>query len=487
MKLPKFNARAFFVDSFKTRTFRVGGYSVAATAIVIAIAVVVNLLASALPASLTKFDTSSQQLFTVSDQTEKLVGGLEEEVTIYWIVRSGYEEAYVETLLDQYKSLSDKLKVVKKDPDVHPTFAQQYTDSVTDNSLVVECGDKSRYVDYSEIFVFDYTSYYYYGEENWSFYGESELTSAIDYVISENLPKLYTLTGHGESAIPTTFSTAIEKENIETAELSLLTAEYVPEDADCILIYAPLSDISAEEKAKLEDYLGNGGSMILITDPPQDGALTNLESLMSRYGVTTNEGIVVEGNQDYYFWGRPYYLLPDLGSHSVTAPLIDGGYYVLLPIAQGLTVSEELDENVYVTELLTTSSQAFSKIASYNLSTYEKESGDINGPFALAVSITEVLDDGLESNLFWVSSAGLLDESANEQVSGGNQDFFLNMVSYLCQPEASSISIHAKNISSEYLTMDSGTATVLTVVMLGIIPVSYLAVGIYIWFRRKRR
>ena len=342
-------------------------------------------------------------------------------------------------------------------------------------------------MDYNDIFAFDYESYYYYGEENWSFSGESEITSAIDYVTSENLPKVYVLTGHGESSLPTTFATAVEKENIESEELSLLTAENVPEDADCLLIYGPQRDISAEEKTKIETYLGNGGNMILITDPPKDGALTNLESLMARYGVTSQEGVVVEGNQNNYVWGTPYYLLPDIHSHTITAPLTEAGYHVLLPIAHGLTVEDTGSELITVTELLTTSDSAFSKASGYNLTTYEKETGDAEGPFALAVAIQETLDDDIYSNVIWVSSAALLDEQTNEMVSGGNQDLFLNMLSYLCQPEESNLSIHAKSLSSEYLTMDSITSSMLTVLMLGIIPVGYLAIGISIWFRRKRR
>lgn len=488
MKMPKFNAKHFFVDSFKTRSFQVGGYSVAATAIVLAIAVAVNLFAAALPASVTQIDTTSTQLFTISEQTENIVGDLESDVTIYWIVQAGYEDTTIETLLDRYKALSDKISVVKKDPDVYPTFLDSYEiTSVYNNSLIVESGERYRYVDYNDIFVIDYESYYYYGTEDWSFYGEQELTSAIDYVVSENLPKVYILTGHGEGTLPTTFATAVEKENIETEELSLLTVEYVPDDADCLLIYAPQSDISADEKTKIESYLRNGGNMILITDPPMDGALTNLDSLMEHYGVTATEGIVVECNQNYYAWGTPYYLLPEISYHTITSPLIDGGYYVLLPIAQGLQIDENVSDLISVTELLTTSSDAFSKIDGYNLSTYDKEDDDIGGPFALAVAIEETIDDGIYSNVIWVSSTALLDEQSNEMVSGGNQDFFLNMLNYLCEPEGSGISIHAKSLSYEYLTMESSTASVLMMFMMGIIPVGYLAIGVYIWFRRKRR
>lgn len=486
MKKPNFSWKRV-ADSFSTRSFRAGGYTVAAAAIVLAIAVMVNVFAAALPASVTKFDTTANQLFTLSEQTEKLVGSLTDEVTVYWIVRSGREESYLESLLSRYQSLSDKIHVVKKDPDVFPTFTQQYTDSFTENSLIVEAGERYRYVDYNDIFVMDYTSYYYYGTENWSFCGESELTSAIDYVVSENLPKVYLLTGHGESSLSDSFTSAVKQQNIETAELSLLTLESVPADADCILINAPQSDISLDEQSKLREYLGNGGNLFLITDPPKSGELTNLEALMADYGVTTVDGIVVEGDQSHYVWGTPYFLLPDIASHAITTPLTEGGYRVLLPISQGLTVAEDLRDTLSVTKLLTTSASAFAKAAGYDLTTYEKEEGDVNGPFALAVAISDTVDDGITGDIVWVSSAALVDDQTNTQVSGGNQDFFLNALGYLCQAEQSSLSIHAKSLSSDTLTMDSAAVSALTVAVVGVIPAAVITLGIVIWIRRKRR
>lgn len=486
MKKPNFSWKRV-ADSFSTRSFRAGGYSVAAAAIVLAIAVMVNVFAAALPASVTKFDTTANQLFTLSEQTEKLVGGLTDEVTVYWIVRSGREESYLESLLSRYQSLSDKIRVVKKDPDVFPTFTQQYTDSFTENSLIVEAGERYRYVDYNDIFVMDYTSYYYYGTENWSFCGESELTSAIDYVVSENLPKVYLLTGHGESSLSDSFTLAVKQQNIETAELSLLTLETVPADADCILINAPQRDISLDEQSKLREYLGNGGNLFLITDPPKNEKLSNLEAPMADYGVSTVDGIVVESDQSHYVWGTPYFLLPDIASHAITTPLTDGGYRVLLPISQGLTVADDLRDTLSVTKLLTTSSSAFAKAAGYDLTTYEREEGDVNGPFALAVAISDTVDDGITSDIVWVSSAALVDDQTNTQVSGGNQDFFLNALGYLCQAEQSSLSIHAKSLSSDTLTMDSAAVSALTVAVVGVIPAAVITLGIVIWIRRKRR
>ena len=127
-----------------TRAVRVGGYSVAAAAIVIAIIVAANALVRALPAQWTQFDTTSSQLFSISDQTESIVGSLETPVTIHWIVQSGQEDATLETLLERYQALSENLTVEKVDPVVSPTFLEQYdVGSVYNNSLIVE--SEARY------------------------------------------------------------------------------------------------------------------------------------------------------------------------------------------------------------------------------------------------------------------------------------------------------------------------------------------------------
>ena len=486
MKTPSFKP-ADLAAGFKTRAFRAGGYSVASSVIVLAIAVVINILAGAIPAKYTQFDTTANGMFSISDQTEKLLSGMDSEVDIYWIVRDGYEDTAIELLLSRYEALSGKLKVTVRDPDVYPAFIQPYTDAVSDNSLIVTSGTRWRYVDSMDMYEYDYSNYYTTGTYDVSFAGEGAITSAIDYVLSDDLPVVYTLTGHGEASLPSSFETAVQRENIELRELSLLTVEAVPDDAGAVLIGIPQSDISEQEGDMLLEYLQSGGKIFLITQPPEERTLANLEALMARYGVMAQKGIVVEGNQGYFAWNTPYYLLPDIGSHEITAPLTQNGYRVVLPIAQGLTISSDIPDGVAVTELLTTSGAAFSKTAGWGMDTYEKEDGDIGGPFALAVAVTEELGSGEETQLIWVSSPSLIDESADQMVSGANSDFFLNALGWMCRQEESAISIRAKSLQTEVLTMSGAASSSLSFWFVGVIPLVYLAAGIYIRARRRHR
>ena len=167
----------------KTRiAFRGGSYSLIITAVVLAILIVVNVLAAALPTTATQYDISSAKLYSVTSNTKAVVNALEDDVTIYWIVQSGEEDEIVENLLDTYDSLSEHIEVVKRNPDVYPTFAEQYTNEIVqNNSLVVECGERSRFINYDDIYLqeADVYSYYY----TVSFDGEGAITSAINYVV----------------------------------------------------------------------------------------------------------------------------------------------------------------------------------------------------------------------------------------------------------------------------------------------------------------
>ena len=463
----------------KKNAMRGGAYSAAVTAVVLAILIAVNVFVSAMPSGATEYDISASKLYSVTSNTKSVVNALTEDVTIYWIVQADEEDDVIGKLLDRYESLSDHITVEKRNPDVYPTFAEQYTDgTVYNNSLVVECGDRSRYIGYEDIYLTDASMYSY--SYSTSFDGEGAITSAIDYVTNPDQPVVYTLTGHGEEDLPATFADSLEKENITVEDLSLLNTAEIPEDVACLIVYAPQSDISEAERDTLASYVAGGGRLLVMAGPVEDAGLPNFYSLLEPYGVTAAEGIVVEEDQAHYVYPSPVALMPDLAESDVTAPLLEEGYYVIVPLAAGLTVGENTT-SASVTSLLTTSEASFSKPAGYDMATYEKEDGDIDGPFALAVDIA--CDSGGE--LIWVSSSAYLDDMYNAYSSGANVNFTMNALSQLIG-ESETLSIRAKSLNYNYLTISDSVSGLLQVVMIGLIPLAFLGTGIILVVRRRR-
>ena len=456
---------------------RGGGYALAVTAVVLAILVAVNVFAAALPASLTHQDISAAQLYSVTSNTKVVVNNLAEDVTIYWIVQSGEEDDVIQNLLEKYDSLSDHITVEKRNPDVYPTFAQQYTDQeVANNSLVVECGDKSRYIPLTDIYLGEINPYTG-GYNATDFDGEGAITSAIDYVTSNEYPQVYLLEGHGEGELPSAFASQIEKENMQVQSLSLLQVDAIPEDAACLLIYAPQSDLAAEEKEMLTDYVAGGGRLLVCAGAVEGGMLENLYSLLADHGVAAQDGLVIDPDRAHYALS-PYQLMPEMNSSPLTDPLLEENYYAIFPLSIGLTVETDSDA---VTELLTTSAQSYSKAAGYALETYDWEEGDAEGPFAVAVSIEE--EGG--GQIVWFASDQFLADEYNALSSGTNLDLAVNALSSLVG-ESDAMAIRSRSLQYNYLTIDSATASLLQVLMIGVFPLLFLGIGIYVVLRRRR-
>ena len=478
MKKPRISHKTAVAERNRI-AFQGGTYSLVITAVVLAILVVVNVLAAALPTTYTKFDISATQLYSVTSNTKAVLHALDQDVTIYWIVQADQEDDILSNLLSKYESLSDHISVVKRNPDVYPAFAEQYTEeTVTNNSLVVECGEKNRYIAYDDIYL---TESLYGYTTSASFDGEGAITSAIDYVTSEELPKLYQLEGHGEGELPSGLSDQIEKDNMELNTLSLLNIDAIPEDAACLLIYAPSSDISEEERDMLAEYVTGGGKLMVVSGPTEDGTLENLNSLLETYGVTVADGIVVEQDREHYAFQTPVVLMPDIASSEITDSLVEERYFPIITMAQGLQVGTNTS-GATVTELLTTSDQAFSKADGLNITTYDKEDGDTDGPFALAVSVEE----SSGGQLVWFSSSTFLDDVYNAYSSGANVNLAMNALSNLIG-ETQAMAIRSKSLNYNYLTISDSTSSLLKVLMIGVFPLTYLAIGVGVVLYRRRR
>lgn len=458
--------------------FKGGSYSLFMSVIVLTILIVVNLFASLLPASITNCDISSSRLYSITSNTKVVVSHLQKDVTIYWIVQADEEDAILENLLNKYESLSEHLQVVKKNPDVFPTFTEQYTEeTVPNNSLIVESGGRSRYISNTEIYLyeFDYASYSYVAT---GFDGEGVLTSAIDYVVTEELPQLYLLEGHGEASLPSTFADAVEKANIETNNLSLLTIDEISDEVDAILIYAPKSDIAEEEYTMLSDYIQNGGKLLVVSGSVKDTSFPNLQALLTDYNISFAEGFVIESDRNYYAYGAPYALLPTMEENPITTALIEENYSPIFPLAQGMELG--YTSKGTVTALLTTSDSSFSKVAGFALTTYEKEENDLDGPFTLAVSV----ETDAAGCLLWFSSSDFLTDTYNATSSGANVDMGMNALSSLIG-EREALAIRSKSLDYNYLTISDSTASTLKTLMIAAFPLTYFAIGVFIILRKR--
>ena len=228
----------------------------------------------------------------------------------------------------------------------------------------------------------------------------------------------------------------------------------------------------------LKDYTKDGGKLMVVAGTTENGTLPNLTSLLTDYGVTFEDGIVVEADREHYAFQEPFILLPDMASSDITDSLIEANYYPMLPIAQGMNL-QNAEESV--TALMTTSDLAYNKKAGLNITTYEKEDGDTDGPFAVAVSV----DCGNSGRILWFGSSYFLEDQYIAYSSGANGDLAMNGLAAMVG-ESEAMAIRSKSLNYNYLTISGSASTWLKVIMIGVFPLGYLAVGIYVVMRRRR-
>lgn len=467
-------------------------FSTGMIAIVVALTVVVNLIASALPETYTQIDATSQKLYSITEDTEKYLDTLKDDVTLYVMVNKNSKDDNVDRTLQKYASASKHVKVKYVDPNVSPTFASKYTDSdVTSNSIIVVCGDRSKVIDYnSDIYEYSYDSSYNYSVTGYDC--EGQVTAAIQYVTSESTTNVYELTGHDESTLSGDFSEVFQKRFMNVGSLSLLTVDAIPEDCQALFITAPQSDLSEDDLGKLSQYLGNGGKIYLSIDYSKWNDLTNFKKLLSDNNIETTESLLAETDRSYYYQS-PFYLLPNVENTEVSSS-VAGMTQVFVPYSVGLTYTGEDDSNV--TSFMTTSDTTIAKAAA-NIAAVQSQAdaaniasaqdGDTQGQYSLGMMVTN--ENGGE--LCVLGSAMMCTDSANQIVSGHNATLFNGIVNALVTTDDgnsdNAVVIAAKDYTVSNLTVSANAMLVYGILWGIFMPIALIIIGIIVWARRRKR
>ena len=267
----------------KSKKIRYGTNATILTALFIVIVIVLNIavgmLVDRFPSL--KIDLSSNNMFSISQETREAVSKLDQDVKIFLVQSSDSENPLYNEILNRYKELSPHIDYSYVNATKDPSFLQKYSGQLNPiGSFVIESGERFEIVASSEVD----------GKTGRFETAENTLTNAILSVTSDEKQTIYFTTGHEEPEYKTLQSIA-DKKFFETKTIDL--RQEVPQETSMLIIGGPKTDFTMAEIDMVDSFVKKGGSLQIYLDPSAP-YLTNLCEYIKEWGVEVKNETVNE-------------------------------------------------------------------------------------------------------------------------------------------------------------------------------------------------
>ena len=454
------------------RTLKKGGYSAVLTLIVIAAAVVFNMMINKLPESMRRFDMSGRQLYDLGETTEEVLAGLDKDVAIYVVGDPESVDSRITAMANRYAEASDHVQIETVDTVLHPE--QLASLNAEANTLLVSCEEtgKQRTVSFDDIVRVDEMAYYMYGQLVESeFDGEGQITSAISQVTSDGAEQVYATEGHGESTLSQTVQDMFEKSSLQLETVNLLEEGRVPNGCSLLMIYNPQRDLAVDELTSITEYL-NGGGQVMILAGFSAEERPNLDALLAEYGMILEKGYAADTSR--FYQNNPYYIFPEYNHASQAVSGIGDDELTLLTGSSVVTLMEEMPEGVTAESIMTTSEDGL---------LIDINGNQTPGQYTVAASSTKELESG-QAVLTVFACPEMIDEGITSTFTNlANLTIFMNAATANFE-DISNISIPAKSLEVTYNTIP--TAGLWASIFIFLIPVFCVIMGFAVWMRRRK-
>jgi hypothetical protein len=481
------------------RRFAIGLNMLVRTALVLAVLVMVVALSNryfhrVYLSSHTRVELSPRTVNFVKTITNRV------KVTLYF---NRDEEMYstITALLAEYRALNPRLSVTTVDYQHDPAEAGRLkalyqlanAQGKDDKDLVIfDCDGRIRVLNARALVerTVEFTGettpegQKKFREKLVSFRGEMMFTAMLLTVTQPQPMKAMFLTGHGEHGYEDPdvvsgyekFGLTLQQNFITNAPLSLLGSNPVPTDCNLLVIAGPTKPLADVELEKIQNYLDEGGRMLVMFNPLERTHQTGLERLLVRYDLMVGAGQVMDPHQTEK--GKDI-VVSAYSKHSLVNPLVGTGIQMILPRPLKAMQSPNAAADAPKVDLIAFSGENASLAG---------EAGK-PGQFAVAAVIEKGAVPGVatvrgatrilvlgDSTLF-VNT--MIDKWSNREFAGYAANWLLDRTQLLEGVGPRSIEEFRIQMTREQLRQSRW-------LLLGGVPGAVLALGGLVWFRRRK-
>jgi len=414
------------------------------------------------------WDVTSTKQNTLAPETLKTLAALPEPVKAVAFFRAQTSTTQAKALLEKYKTAGQgHFDYSFVDPDANPALAQEAQIS-SDGTIALYMGSQKELVTAAS---------------------EQEITGGLVRLLNPEVRAVYFLTGHGELQTDTPGNTAyttarkvLESKNYAVRALNLVELKTIPDDAKTVVIAGPQTSLSADEIAKLREYLGRGGGLIVMEEPPLLTKMGDKPDLLagmleSDWGIVPAKDMVVDPNVN-----------PPLGAATLPTavhPITQGiqNTDVLFPTARSLSLDPK-PGGPTLTDLGSTGSSAWGDMnySTTNPQLVYDEGVDTPGPLEIAVA-AEDPDSG--ARLVAFGDAEFASDSTFSSYANGAM--FINAVDWAAGQDKL-ISLTPYSAAQPTFVPPSPLVSVaLMTLALCILPLLIVSAGVWVWIAHRRR
>ena len=472
---------------YKGRSARYGTLSIVSILVFLGILVAVNYLGAR---QNRRWDLTANQVYSLSDQTIKILRELKEPVTFVVYELNERQDIHRDRL-EEFTYQSSQVKTEFVDPNREPARAQEAKIEAVPTILIQHQGRTERVTSTNE----------------------QDLTNALIKITTGQAKKIYFTQGHGEKDPAasdrigySTIADALKQDNFAVESLLLITQKAIPDDATIVAIAGPTTDFFPAEIEALQAYVAKGGKVLVLLDPPAKPGVTQplLTQFLTEWGITAGNDVVLDasGVGQLLKTGPEVPVAAEYPSHAITQGL---RVITAYPMARSISPIEGGTNGHTAQPIVRTSEQSWAESDVASLSAkggevgFDAGKGDKQGPITLAAAVSAPATvtppkpanaspdstDTPSTPETRVVAVGDSDFAANYAIGvSGNRDFFMNAINWLAQQE-NLIAVRPRQPQDHRLTLTADQQNRIMILSLFIIPGLVFATGVYTWWRRR--